>query len=443
MKNRLFFFLCTILLVTTTTMYADTTDKSDCPAFDFFVSPSSKMFNVLLYEHGTKVSPYIDSILVTSASDPNTPLLISHVQSGSYINASKLERGMYKLCAYVGDCIACRLASSRLAIVKERDIISESPIVIAPHQLLFTIRENGQPVPPHIDSLWIVGLNTHCTLPARVYMTKQVQSGDTIDIKPLLDKSETEYQCIAWINGTDYWSDSFSYNGECDADNDVQPSFTIINPHHAVMHLTGTPAPHVDSLWLTNYDCDSTFLFGHWQDGDTIDLAPLVGRSKQEYKVWLKFGDCLKNGTLTFNGLEYDYCLDAGIWGIHIDKNHNETAIQYTFLDYTYHVISEELHPDSVWITSFDFNSEEERFVRSCSEQPGQDINVQGLTIGLYNLNVQIGGCYVRMLFNIQHYTAIDTPVMQPVAIKLFRDNQLIIIRDGKAYSVMGFVISE
>ncbi len=133
-------------------------------------------------------------------------------------------------------------------------------------------------------------------------------------------------------------------------------SFTIINPHHAIMHIDNAdrPIPQIDSLWITDYtyhNSSTTFLSGQYQDGDTIDLTPLIGRDKSEYIVWLRFGDCVKTGTFEFNGLEYDYCLEAGIHWIHIEENREETKMQYFLQDFEYKNI-DPLSVDSVWITS-------------------------------------------------------------------------------------------
>ena len=254
----------------------------------------------------------MDSAWIVSYKDTTHKLLICHAQGGDYINISKLERSYYQFSAQVGDsCFSIQFYKRDTAQIKELDIISADVKVVAPHTLQYSILEAGKTEAPHVDSVWIVGKNYSCAMPDEVYLRTKAQSGDNIDIGSLLGQSERNFQCVMWINGTDYWSNSFYYEGVCDAYQDVDVQFTYINPHHLILHITdaGEPAK-ADSMWITSKSSGYRTLQAGTAvaDGDTIDLSPLVGMDEHEYMAWLRFGDCVRVYWFSFNGLEYDYC---------------------------------------------------------------------------------------------------------------------------------------
>ena len=446
MKKIIFVLVC-LLFCSSTIIAEEIPAEQDCSVYNLSASAQNNLLQYDLSRNGTVVPPHVDSAWIVGQDNQTLPLLITNAQSGDYINISKLDRGYYLLGVKVGECQYNKPFFQRqLATERERDIITFSPEVIRPHQVRFVIRENNHPEPPYVDSLWVVGLRYGQSPTMRVYIRARAQSGDLVDIKPLLVQSETVYQLVVWIDGTDYWSDSFAYCGECEENQDIDVSFSNVNPHHAVMHITNgeEPVPHVDSLWITNhyyYNETTTLITGKYQAEETIDLASLVGREPGEYTAWLRFGDCIRMASFEFNGLEYDYCLDAGVRWVHIEKNNTETAIQYFLRDYDYMDVGS-IPVDSVWITSYDINGEKpSEFMFSSKARPGEDINVSLLLYGSYNLHAQVGECEVSQLFNIFRHTQDVTEVRDsestPVR-KVIHEGLIYILRNGKTYTLQG-----
>lgn len=440
--NR-YFLLCVVIGIISWTFFVNAEEPYDCSIH--YLNASGGFRHVLQYTlstNGQNIAPHVDSVWIIDYADTTRAVLISHAQSGDYINISRLERGYHLLNVQVGECLYRRRFGKRyVAVAREHDITMQNTVV-APHRLRFVISENGLAEPPHVDSLWIVGFSEYCeadTAP-RIFMRTNVQSGDTINLKPLLDMPETTYHCVAWIDGSDYWSDSFHYCGECDGYADVKASFSIINPHHAILDIShgDQPAPHLDSLWVTTYAGDSTLLTAKPQSGDTIDLSPLVGRGEAYYKAWLRLANCLKTFKFDFTGLEYDYCLEADIRWLDVEGNDTGSKIQYYLYDYNYHT-KEPVPVDSLWITVGD------RETYLCSVDvvsQGEDIDVSFLPSNLYFLHAQIGGCEANGAFYLyaryQDNTIVNADESPHAARKFLRNGQILILRGDKTYTLTG-----
>lgn len=398
--------------------------------------------NLLLFTHN-EAHP-IDSGWIASPQETTHKVLIFHTQSGDYINISKLERGYHLFFAQIGDsCICRRFYKRNTSITKELDIITEDAVLVSPHQIRFTIQESGKEEAPHVDSLWIVGRKNSCANPDTVYMRTSAQSGDIIDIKPLLGNSENEFQCIAWINGSDYWSNSFYYCGECESYTNMDVSFTNINPHNLIVNIFNgeAPAPTVDSLWITSiYSSHRTLLTRTaLTDGDTIDLAPMVGLTENSYLAWLRWGDCVQVYEFRFNGLDFDYCLEAGVWWVHIERDYNVPVLRYYLRDYDNQDIIN-IHVDSVWITTYDYQAPPE-YVCSVQGQPTEAIDISALKNGYYELYVQTGECVVSMPFHTYQNTNGISDIQedkQPSATKILHEGQILIGRKGRIYTLTG-----
>ena len=384
----------------------------------------------------------MDSGWIVSAKDTTRKELVFRARSGDYINVSKLERGYYKLYAQAPDtCIAKLFYKRDGAVAKELDILSADVQITAPHTLQYSIREAGKSEAPHVDSVWIVGKSYACATPDTVYMRTTAQPGDDIDLQPLLGQTENEFQCVAWINGTDYWSNSFYYGGECEAYGEIEVHYTHINPHHLILDIknAGEPAS-ADSLWISSaYDDHRTLMtVTAVSDGDTIDLSPLVGMSEQEYLTWLRFGECVKVYAFDFNGLDYDYCLEAGVWWVHLETDNSAHVLRYYLRDYGNQDI-QNMPVDSAWISTWGIDVTPE-YVCSVDAQPGEAINILPLKNGYYELSVQVGECIVSMPFQAykSQSEGIEGVLEAQPAMKVLREGKIVIVRGGKTYTLTG-----
>lgn len=439
--RRLFLLLNALLMNVVISAAAET----DCPEYYLNATVTNQLLHFSLSGHQAS-EPYVDTIRIFAAGETENPEIATHAQGDQYIDISKLDRGYYSLRVNVGGCEYSRIIFKRQeAVAREWDICSFETEVIKPHSLRFSIAVNDAQGQPLVDSLWIVGLMYNNQSPSqRVYMKTSAQSGDTIDIQPLFGNAETDYQIIAWINGMDYYSNSFYYCGACEEYNNVHAAFTVITPHHVVMNITNgsMPVPPMDSLWVTtyfNHSASETLLSGVFQNGDTIDLEPLVGRKDAQYTVWMQFGDCIKKGSFEFSGLEYDYCLAADIHGIHIETSYQEDKIQYYLLDYDYRETY--LPVDSIWIQTYDMETNTSgAVVYSSRAQPGEDISVSALKNEMYNLFVKIGDCELSQIFYKSWKTQAiqDVPVQDEKTIKILNDGHLYILREDKRYTLLG-----
>ena len=419
-------------------MYAQDTN---CDGHDL---STATIYNTLCYDlskNGTVVPPHADSVWIDTPNDTSV-FVISHAQSGDYINISHLERGYYLLHVQIGSCVHTKRFGKREKAVIHEKKISILNTMVGSHKMLFSLFEKGQIGPPHVDSIWIVGCNTHCNAAvARVCLRTQAQSGDTINLESLLDESETTYQCIAWINGSDYWSDSFTYSGECEEYKDVIISFIIINPHRAVVNIAraGQSIPHLDSMWITPYSRSEVLMTAKPQAGDTIDLTPLVGQTDGTYTGWLRFGECIKKTEFEFNGKEYDYCLETGVAWLRVESNENGTTIKYYLMDRDANDIEATTFVDSVWIES---NEQPSKYLFSSKAQQGEDIDISSLELNTYyNLYAQVGECQVSTLFKVlrDHTDGFHEAQSYKVqCTKVLRDGQLLIECNGKTYNAQG-----
>ena len=445
MENNIFSFMCKRLLLSVLlcTTYFSWMYSQDTNCGEHHLSTAT-LYNTLRYdmsENGTVIPPHADSVWIDTPDNPSI-LLISHAQSGDYINISHLERGYYLLHVQVESCVYTkRFGKREKAIVREKEISIQNTMV-GSHEMLFSIFEKGQIEPPHVDSLWFAGCNTHCdAADARVYLRTKAQSGDTIDLKSLLDESETTYQCIAWINGYDYWSDSFTYSGDCEGYQNITISFMVVNPHRAVVNIAnaGHSVPHLDSMWITPHSNGKILMTAKPQAGDTIDLTPLVGRTDGTYLGWLRFGECVKKTEFEFNGLEFDYCLETGVAWLRVESTDDGTKIKYYLMDRDVNDIEATLHVDSVWVES---NEQPCRYMFSSKAQQGEDIDVSSLEPNTYyNLHAQIGECQISSPFKVRNNQTDglrDVQTNDVQCTKILRDGKLYILRDGKVYSIMG-----
>lgn len=432
--NRLFVFL--LLAGTCATRAENITVTTTISVNNFYAQHNLVQLNL-------PVSTPMDSGWCVSQSDTTRKALVFHAKNKDYINISKLERGYHLFFAQVGDtCFFQCLFKRDTALTKDLDIVTEDAIVVAPHKLLFSIREAGKAEAPHVDSLWIVNKDYHCTY-ASMCMRTHVQSGDTIDLYPLLGQSENEFQCVAWINGVDYWSNSFYYEGECDAYKNIIVQLTNINPHHLILNIKDGGEPvEADSLWITSTHGSATLeTIVSPTDGDTIDLSPMVGMPERNYLAWLRFGDCVKVYSFRFNGKEFDYCLEAGIWWVHIETDYNAHVMQYYLRDYNNQDMYD-VPVDSVWVMTNNLNEASE-YVCSLHALPGEDIHMQQFEKGYYELFVQIGECIVSMPFHTSSNREngiedVQIKDIAPSATKILRNGRIYILRYDKTYTITG-----
>ena len=431
--NRLFIFL--LLAGTCATRAENITVTTTITVNNFYAQNNLVQLNL-------PGSSQMDSGWLVSQSDTTRKALVFHAKNKDYINISKLERGYHLFFAQVGDtCFFQRLYKRNTALTKDLDIVTEDAIVVAPHKLLFSIREAGKAEAPHVDSLWIVNKDYHCT-DASMCMRTHAQSGDTIDLYPLLGQSENEFQCVAWINGVDYWSNSFYYEGECDAYKNIIVQLTNINPHHLILNMTDGGEPvEADSLWITSTHGSATLeTIVSPTDGDTIDLSPMVGMPERNYLAWLRFGECVKVYAFDFNGLDYDYCLEAGVWWVHLETDNSAHVLRYYLRDYDNQDI-QGMQVDSAWISTWEIDETPE-YVCAVDAQPGEAINILPLENGFYKLSVQVGECIVSMPFQAHKGSWEDIEEVQdekqPSAVKVLREGEIVIVRGSKTYTLTG-----
>ena len=130
-----------------------------------------------LSNNGTITPPHVDSVWITT---PDTSvMLISHAQSGEWIDISSLKYENYYLWIQIGDCVL----SKQFVITPPDPCIAyrNTTIAVTVAEDYSTIRydltDDGMPIALSVDSMWITN-----NAVSPVVLTGHAQPGEPIDI---------------------------------------------------------------------------------------------------------------------------------------------------------------------------------------------------------------------------------------------------------------------
>ena len=130
-----------------------------------------------LSDNGTITPPYVDSVWITTLKD--SILLISHAQSGEWIDISSLKYERYYFKIQIGDCVL----SKQFFITAPDPCIAyrNTTIAVTVAEDYSTIRydlaDEGMPTTIAVDSIWITN-----NAVSPVVLTGHAQPGEPIDI---------------------------------------------------------------------------------------------------------------------------------------------------------------------------------------------------------------------------------------------------------------------
>ena len=137
----------------------------------------SAMYYDLSNDDGTITPPHVDSVWITTLKD--SIMLISHAQSGEWIDISSLKYERYYLRIQIGDCVL-----SKQFVITAPDpcrAYQNVTIAVAVAEDYSTIRydlaDEGMPITLAVDSMWITN-----NAVSPVVLTGHAQPGDPIDI---------------------------------------------------------------------------------------------------------------------------------------------------------------------------------------------------------------------------------------------------------------------
>ena len=300
--------------------------------------------------------------------------------------------------------------------------------------LRFDLSQNGTVEVPHVDSVWI----TTSDLSELLLFRGIIQPREPIDISLF----ERGYYLL-WVQvGDCLYGARFGKQtplSGCAGDyNKIECSVRPINPHRIVLSVidTATNQPIAwDSVWITNQAWRAKpeiLLKAFPQDGDTIDIAPMVGVEWDIYMCWIQIGECIKTANFTFSGAEWDPCLEYQDVAFYVRVQNEYTELQY----FVYNPKNVDIPTiDSVWVEN---KAREVVFVSYA--QPDEIIDISSLPTGIYSLTIQVDGCVTGRVFYVRRKSTqdVDQVTTSSSATKFFRDGQVLILRGEKAYTVTG-----
>jgi len=258
-------------------------------------------FVLTLPDGNTGYIPHIDSISITTRYGALVPRTIctTHGQWGDTISLEPLYGEMesdYLCKIWIRGCNISK-AFVFHGWCDEYEGIVLSFTRINPPSLILHIEDTITGVVPRVDSMWLT-CSAFRAFP-EAFITGNAQSGDTIDLAPLIGMTEASYTC--WLRiGDCVKSRSFLYYGEawdyCLEYTDCSVYAEAIENvmEYGITHTESFEDFHVDSIWLTtSKERDSVVLVSYAQPGEPIDVSML---NQNDYTIYIQIGDCVKIG---------------------------------------------------------------------------------------------------------------------------------------------------
>lgn len=262
-----------------------------------FVNPEGLKLDLSADYKG--VAPHIDSIWITTRYGNNAPHKIFSIEAqwGDIISLTPLLGCMesaYMCKIWIEDCTEERPFFFS-GWCDDFEDVSISFTVINPHAIILHLEDTVSGIVPSVDSMWITS-TAYRGFPEAL-VSGYAQSGDTIDIAPLVGMQEIVYLC--WLRIGDCLKNGrFFFSGEewdyCleYADCYLLTDVTINVLRYSLTNTDQFENFHVDSVWVSSlYEPDVPLLVSDAQPEEDIVLSTL---DQGEYLFSIQIGECVK-----------------------------------------------------------------------------------------------------------------------------------------------------
>ena len=250
----------------------------------------------------SSVIPSIDSVQITTRIGKDAPQLLftTKAQWGDTIDLSRLIGSMesaYRCIIWMDSCFVSKPFDFHGWCEEYKDV-AVSFTTINPHALIIQLEDTVSGSAPLVDSIWIT-TTAYRGFPEPL-LTGHAQSGDTIDLTPLVGSEEWVFLC--WFRlGDCVINGQFFFSGEewdyC-LDYADYHLFAWTEDNTLYYDLTdyGRYEPiAVDSVWVSNPDdLQTPLLVSQAQNSEAIDASML---DKGNYQIFAQIGGCLKTAS--------------------------------------------------------------------------------------------------------------------------------------------------
>ena len=241
--------------------------------------------------------PIIDSLWITRPHHQNEVVLRDSIQWGDTLSLDSFIGSMeseFYCMLWMNGCFVVKPFRFAGWCEASRNVAIDLT-VINPHKLILQVEDSLTGEIPVVDSMWITSSAFRGFPEALV--SGYAQSGDTIDIYPLVGMQELLYLC--WIRiGDCILKQRFFFTGEewdyCLEYHDCifSANTTVDSVYYGITHTEKFEDFHVDSIWITSIqDTETPLIVSYAQPKEMIDISSL---EKGPYYIIAHIGLCTK-----------------------------------------------------------------------------------------------------------------------------------------------------